>query len=178
MGNERDQSRLEGRTTEHGESEDTVQRSPESRRRLREAQRLAGLAAIRRIGEEATRSPANSGSPAREAASVAKLERAFGTSFDDVTIVPDSPRAGGSVHALTEGNEIHFAPGRHRPGTEEGDRLLAHELAHVVQQRGGPSTTQSFDGRSASGSGKAIDSRSTARFRRPRSWTANHCRSP
>jgi len=34
-------------------------------------------------------------------------------------------------------NNIFFASGAYRPGTSEGDRLLAHELAHVVQQSGG-----------------------------------------
>jgi len=52
-----------------------------------------------------------------------------------VQLYPESPRAGGRVHALTDGYEIHFAPGRFAPGTERGDRLLAHELAHVAQRR-------------------------------------------
>jgi hypothetical protein len=45
------------------------------------------------------------------------------------------------VHALTEGDEIHFAQGRFEPGTLAGKRLIAHELAHVAQQRrpGAPS---------------------------------------
>jgi len=31
--------------------------------------------------------------------------------------------------------DIYFAPGRYRPDTREGKRLLAHELTHTVQQR-------------------------------------------
>lgn len=36
--------------------------------------------------------------------------------------------------AYTEGADIVFAPKRYAPGTEAGDQLLTHELAHVVQQ--------------------------------------------
>ncbi len=62
---------------------------------------------------------------------------AFGTDFSGVEIRPDALPAGGSVHAVTTGEQIDFARGRYRPGTGDGDRLIAHELAHVVQQRRG-----------------------------------------
>jgi hypothetical protein len=41
-----------------------------------------------------------------------------------------------SIHALayTAGRDIAFARGRYSPHTEEGKRLLAHELVHTVQQ--------------------------------------------
>ncbi|MFC3737702.1 eCIS core domain-containing protein [Paractinoplanes deccanensis] len=39
--------------------------------------------------------------------------------------------------AVTEGTDVAFARGAYRPGTPAGDALLAHELAHVRQQRGG-----------------------------------------
>ncbi len=45
-----------------------------------------------------------------------------------------------SARAFTTGTDVWFASGEYRPGTGEGDRLLAHELAHVVQQRGAPSS--------------------------------------
>lgn len=35
--------------------------------------------------------------------------------------------------AYTVGNDIVFGPGRFQPGTLEGRRLIAHELAHVMQ---------------------------------------------
>lgn len=38
--------------------------------------------------------------------------------------------------AVTVGSDIAFASGAYAPGTLEGDALLAHELAHTVQQRG------------------------------------------
>jgi len=43
-------------------------------------------------------------------------------------------------NAFTHGDNIYFNEGRYAPGTTSGDKLLAHELTHVVQQRGGNST--------------------------------------
>jgi len=39
--------------------------------------------------------------------------------------------------AFTHGENIHFAPGHYDPQTPQGQKLLAHELTHVVQQRAG-----------------------------------------
>jgi hypothetical protein len=39
-----------------------------------------------------------------------------------------------NAQAFTLGNDVAFAAGRYSPGTEEGRRLMAHELAHVLQQ--------------------------------------------
>jgi hypothetical protein len=45
-----------------------------------------------------------------------------------------------AARAFTTGNDVFFARGEYRPGTASGDQLLAHELAHVVQQRGAPAS--------------------------------------
>lgn len=45
-----------------------------------------------------------------------------------------------SARAFTTGSDVFFARGEYRPGSSEGNRLIAHELAHVVQQRGAPTT--------------------------------------
>jgi hypothetical protein len=60
---------------------------------------------------------------------------AFGADFSGVEVHPDALPADGRVHAIAAGERIDFAKGRYRPGTSGGDRLIAHELAHVVQQR-------------------------------------------
>jgi len=39
--------------------------------------------------------------------------------------------------AFTLGSHVVFAEGRYAPASDRGSRLLAHELAHVVQQSGG-----------------------------------------
>jgi hypothetical protein len=41
-----------------------------------------------------------------------------------------------SARAFTTGTDVYFAAGEYRPGTTDGDSLLAHELTHVTQQRG------------------------------------------
>jgi hypothetical protein len=68
----------------------------------------------------------------------ARLSRAFRHDLTDVRIHPGAPhvaRAGAA--AATSGNHVTFAPGLYRRGPPDGDGLIAHELAHVVQQRGG-----------------------------------------
>jgi hypothetical protein len=41
-----------------------------------------------------------------------------------------------SARAFATGSDVYFARGEYNPGSASGDRLIAHELAHVVQQRG------------------------------------------
>jgi hypothetical protein len=74
------------------------------------------------------------------------MEARFGADFGDVRVHADASaaRSARSVQALayTVGPHIAFAPGRYAPQTGPGRRLLAHELAHVVQQRGAPRSLQ------------------------------------
>jgi hypothetical protein len=65
------------------------------------------------------------------------MEPVFGRSFADVRIhVGAHPQSIGAL-AFTSGNHIHFAAGQYDPATARGERILAHELAHVVQQHSG-----------------------------------------
>ncbi len=43
-----------------------------------------------------------------------------------------------AARAFTVGRDVFFASGEYRPHTTPGRRLLAHELAHVVQQHRAP----------------------------------------
>ena len=45
-----------------------------------------------------------------------------------------------SAKAFATGTDVYFAQGEYNPGSTDGDRLIAHELAHVVQQRGAAGT--------------------------------------
>jgi len=67
-----------------------------------------------------------------------KMEGAFETSFSNVEIHTDGHAAniatGMNARAFAVGNHIAFASGEHKPGTLIGDTLMAHELAHVLQQ--------------------------------------------
>ncbi|RKI07664.1 DUF4157 domain-containing protein [Corallococcus sp. AB030] len=67
------------------------------------------------------------------------MEAAFGAGFGDVR-VHTSPEAGAAARALgarafAVGTDIVFGAGNYLPGVPAGERLIAHELAHVVQQR-------------------------------------------
>jgi hypothetical protein len=67
----------------------------------------------------------------------------FGTDFSDVRIHTDSSAARAALRsgarAFTVGEEIVFGRGEWSPDSARGRKLLAHELAHVIQQRrGGP----------------------------------------
>lgn len=69
---------------------------------------------------------------------------AYGQSLSDVRIHHDDHAAAlsraVSARAFTVGNDIFFGAGEYRPNSTGGRELLAHELAHVVQQRGAPNT--------------------------------------
>jgi hypothetical protein len=41
-----------------------------------------------------------------------------------------------NARAFTVGNDVVFASGEYSPGSRDGQKLLAHELTHVVQQTG------------------------------------------
>ena len=42
-----------------------------------------------------------------------------------------------NAKAFTVGSDIFFGHGYYKPGSQDGDRLLAHELTHVMQQTSG-----------------------------------------
>ena len=71
------------------------------------------------------------------------MEPRFGHDFSTVRIHND--HAAGDLaqqiqaRAFTTGNRIFFAPGEFQPDRTSGKHLLAHELAHVVQQGKGSS---------------------------------------
>ena len=68
------------------------------------------------------------------------FEPRFGHDFSRVRVHHDAAAAASardvSADAYTVGHHLVFATGRYAPGTSAGQGLLAHELAHVVQQSG------------------------------------------
>jgi hypothetical protein len=67
------------------------------------------------------------------------FEPRFGYDFSQVRVHTDSKASetAEAIHAeaFTKGRDIVFGAGRYSPGTLEGERLLAHELTHVIQQQ-------------------------------------------
>lgn len=74
------------------------------------------------------------------------MESRFGHDFSSVRIRHDETanKAAESINAnaFTFGNQIQFRAGNYSPNTPKGQHLLAHELTHVLQQRGGSSQIQ------------------------------------
>jgi hypothetical protein len=74
------------------------------------------------------------------------METRFGTDFQGVRLHTGEPASRLSrqigAKGFTQGQHIFMAQGRYDPASGEGRRLLAHELAHTVQQ-GGSSGAQS-----------------------------------
>ncbi|MEO8687833.1 MAG: DUF4157 domain-containing protein [Solirubrobacteraceae bacterium] len=103
---------------------------------IRTLQRTAGNQAVTRLGPGKPLDPATRG----------RMESAFQTSFADVRVHsgPESAALarGEDAAAFAVGNEIVLGEQAGAPGTVAGDALLAHELAHVAQQRGAEETVQ------------------------------------
>jgi hypothetical protein len=76
-----------------------------------------------------------------DAATRSFMESGFGADFGAVRVHTGSEAArsaaGVSARAYTVGHDIVFGPGEYAPASSSGKRLLAHELAHVVQQSRG-----------------------------------------
>jgi hypothetical protein len=89
---------------------------------------------------EATIARSRGGGAGLDTASRERFAPALGDDLGDVRVHTDATSAAlaqsVSAHAFATGSDVFFAPGQYRPGTRDGDQLLAHELTHVVQQRG------------------------------------------
>jgi hypothetical protein len=70
------------------------------------------------------------------------MEGRFGADFGGVRVHADGQAAESAravnAHAYTVGDDIVFGGGRYDPASPIGQRTIAHELTHVVQQRSGP----------------------------------------
>jgi len=80
-----------------------------------------------------------------------RMESAFGMNFSHVRTHTDATATEASnrvnARAFTVGNHVAFGNGEYQPGTMMGDALIAHELAHTVQQGGsGGSVDKSLGG--------------------------------
>jgi hypothetical protein len=104
-----------------------------------------------------------------------KMESALGHDFGDVQVHSDGQAASSArsvqAQAYTVGNHVVFGEGRYQPETSEGQRTLAHELTHVVQQRQGP-----VDGTPAAGGVRVSDP--SDRFEREAESVADRVMSP
>jgi len=94
--------------------------------------------------------PTTGGAPL-DAATQARMGHRLGADLSGVRVHHDgaSARAAAQLgaRAFAVDGAVHFGAGEYAPGTREGDRLLAHELTHVVQgQRAGVVARKADDG--------------------------------
>lgn len=86
------------------------------------------------------------------------FEPRFGADFSNVSLHTDAKAAGLArslrARAFTRGADIVFADGQYAPDSRQGRHLLAHELTHVIQQRG--RHPRSEPGPEASAAGPAV----------------------
>jgi hypothetical protein len=98
------------------------------------------------------------------------MEGRFGQGFGDVRVHTDEAASASAesvgANAYTVGSEIVFKSGQFDTASPTGQRTLAHELTHVVQQRSGP-----VDGTDAPGGIKLSDP--SDRFERAADQTAS-----
>jgi outer membrane protein OmpA-like peptidoglycan-associated protein len=92
---------------------------------------------------EALRSPGQPLDPATRAV----MEPRFGHDFSHIKVHTDARAAdsASAVNALayTVGQDVVFGRGEYRPATGEGQRLIAHELTHTIQQESWASLQES-----------------------------------
>ena len=94
----------------------------------------------------------SSGTPLDRAAR-SFFEPRFGHDFSKVRIHAGARAAASaravSAQAYTVGNDVVFGTGQYSPDSDTGRKLLAHELAHVVQQRPASDLPQATGARSS-----------------------------
>jgi hypothetical protein len=70
------------------------------------------------------------------------MESRLDADFSDVRVHTDGKATDSArsvqAYAYTVGNDVVFQSDKYAPGSDSGQRMLAHELTHVVQQRSGP----------------------------------------
>lgn len=78
------------------------------------------------------------GGSALPSATRTRMEGAMGADFSGVRVHTgsDAVQMSQDIHAqaFTHGSDVYFNAGKYNPGSGDGDRLLAHELVHTVQQ--------------------------------------------
>jgi hypothetical protein len=121
-------------------------RAPLTPTRVMSLQRAAGNSSVSGLIEE-ERSPVHDvvgkgGGQPLDTGTRSFMEERIGADFSGVRVHTDGKAAESAkavqAHAYTVGNDVVFGAGQYQPGSPSAQRMLAHELTHVVQQRSGP----------------------------------------
>jgi hypothetical protein len=118
--------------------------SPSDTRRAPPVQRGTGLPA-RPSAQSLVQSVTSAPGRPLDRATRARLEGRYRADFSTVRVHTDSTAEASAealgAHAFTTGEHIAFGAGAYAPETSRGMWVLAHELAHVIQQRAGVADT-------------------------------------
>jgi uncharacterized protein DUF4157 len=125
-------------------------------------QRTAGnQGVVQMLAGDEERSPVHDvvgsgGGTPLDASTRGTMEAAFGRSFEDVRVHTDGQASQSAesvgANAYTVGRDMVFKSGHYDPGSAAGQKTIAHELSHVVQQSQGP-----VDGTAAPGGIRVSD---------------------
>jgi hypothetical protein len=87
-----------------------------------------------------------------------ELEQAFGADLSEMRVHHDAGAHAAArveeARAFTAGRDVYFGQGAFDPGSVEGKRLLAHEVAHVLQQTGRRTSTTMIRATAREGAGE------------------------
>ena len=121
------------------DKDEEVQRAEDKDDKLQASSHAGEVPSVTPAIESDIQSVHGSGSPLPEQTR-AYFEPRFGADFSNVRVHTGSQAAGVArklnARAFTVGDNITFGGGQYAPDSSNGKRLLAHELAHVVQQKG------------------------------------------
>ena len=135
------QAQREGACGCGGECPKCETEQPSQERKHLQAKRIGsgdpGTTLVPPVVHEVLHAPGQPLDPATRAS----MEPRFGHDFAKVRVHTNN-HAGESAEAVnalayTVGNHVVFGAGQYAPGSSRGQRLLTHELSHVVQQNGG-----------------------------------------
>ncbi len=118
---------------------------PEKKDEEIQRKEIDGAATVTNTGAAAIAASRGGGRPL-PASERAFFEPRMGVNLGPVRIHADEQAARLSANlaarAFTVGGDVYFGGGEYRPGDGEGRRLIAHELTHVLQQRGAEQRVQ------------------------------------
>lgn len=135
---EEDKETLQTKPLLQRQTENTEKEEEEEDETMLQTKPQAGATPAVSPGVDAGIQSMQGGGQALPKSTRAYFEPRFGHNFSQVRVHNDSRAANMArnvnARAFTVGPNIAFGAGQYQPGTPHGNRLLAHELTHVVQQ--------------------------------------------
>jgi len=122
-----------------------VQRQEEEEEEMLQAKEKRSALQTQESTEQLLRNSKGNGNPLNKEVQT-EMKNSFGADFSNVKIHTDSNAVQMNkelgAQAFTSGNDIYFNTGKYKPETQDGKKLLAHELTHTIQQGASHSSTE------------------------------------